>query len=63
MVAKAEELKTSSDLIDIAKELIMDLVNKYDLTECEQSIVIFLMQDANQYVLEALHIGRMKKHD
>ena len=62
MVAKANEYKTSKELMDIAGEMIVLLAKKYKPTWAETSIIIFLMGDCQQYANEAEHIKRMMKH-
>lgn len=58
MVAKAGTSKTSNELGEIAVEMLLELDKKYDLTNGELTVVVFLMQQAEQYSNEANHIQR-----
>ena len=63
MVANTETYKTSYELFDIAREMLLVLSAKHDLTNGERSMVIHQMEDAHRFASEDSHIERMMKHD
>lgn len=50
MVTEAQEYKTSEELGAIAAKMIVVLLENYDLTRSEMSMIIFLMGDGRQYL-------------
>ncbi len=49
MVAKAETVKTSEELVDIAGDF-MDKLGNMNLSDAEKCIVISLMHDCDMYM-------------
>lgn len=63
MVTKSQEYKTSHEILDIAEEMLLLLVEKHNLTHGETSMVIFQMGEGERFVKNAEHIERMMRHD
>ena len=63
MAAKTGTRKKSDELLHIALEMLSLLTEKHRLTECEISIVIFLMGDSVHYLAETEHIKRIMNND